>query len=201
MLHPDLDKERRHLAQFRSSMKKFTATGDNTFSVVNYSKPYTFGRLNNDIIVLLSSLGISNERMLAKQQEYFEWVAAATSDPTKAFDFLFSSGNGKLAKRVLTDGLDDAGVQREIKAVQLKELGGLQNRDDDEKFKSRMVILKSRRLFGVCDPYQVLQEGEVHIRITTGRTGQSTPVHGDVLVVRNPCLHPGNIHHFVIVFD
>ena len=49
-----------------------------------------------------------------------------------------------------------------------------------------------RRLYGVCDPHQVLKEGQVHIRVTTGRKGPSTPIHGDVLVVRNPCLYPGD---------
>lgn len=72
MLHPQLDAEGKHLAQFRKSMKKFTTTTDHTFSVVGHSRPYTFGRLNNDIIVLLSCLGVTNEKLLNKQDEYFQ---------------------------------------------------------------------------------------------------------------------------------
>jgi hypothetical protein len=53
-----------------------------------------------------------------------------------------------------------------------------------------MMIHKSRLIFGVCDPYGVLKEGQVHIRITT-ENGATTPINTDVLVVRNPCLHPG----------
>ena len=53
------------------------------------------------------------------------------------------------------------------------------------------MIHKSRLIFGVCDPYSVLKEGQVHIRITSTRKGPTTPINGDVLVVRNPCLHPG----------
>jgi hypothetical protein len=55
-----------------------------------------------------------------------------------------------------------------------------------------MLIHQSRRLFGVCDPYGVLKEGQVHIRITSSRKGGTTPINADVLVVRNPCLHPGD---------
>jgi regulator of nonsense transcripts 1 len=81
MIHPKMDAENRsrdketenlHLAEFRKSMKKFKATSDYSFSVVGYSKPYSFGRLNNDIVVLLSSLGITDEKFLEKQAAYFE---------------------------------------------------------------------------------------------------------------------------------
>ena len=190
MLHPELDKTTRKLAQFRKSMKKFNATTDNSFSAVDHSKPYTFGRLNNDVIVLLSSLGVSNERLLAKQQEYFQWIIEASEDPAKAVDFLSCLENYDLAEKVLLDGLDDPTVRQKIHRLQSSEVS--KSRDEtSKKFKSRMMIHKSRRLFGVCDPFQVLKEGEVHIRITAARKGPSTPIHGDVIIVRNPCLHPG----------
>ena len=171
-------------------MKKFNATIDNTFSVVGHSRPYSFGRLNNDIIVLLSSLGVSNERLLAKQEEYFQWISDASKDPTKAVDFLSCLDNYPLAEKVLLNGLDDPDVTKEIRRLQSTEVS--KSRDEKSgKYKSRMMIHKSRRLFGVCDPFQVLKEGEVHIRIIASRKGPSTPIHGDVIIVRNPCLHPG----------
>lgn len=192
MLHPDLDKEKRYLAAFRKSMKKFTTTTDTTFSVVNYSKPFTFGRLNNDIITLLSSLGVSNSAILAKQQEYFDWIQRASEDYLTAIDLLSCLGDFSQAEAVLLKGLDDPGVQAAIKRFQGGEIASLRNQENG-KFKSRIMIHKSRRLFGVCDPFQVLKEGQVYIRILTGRKGEATPIHGDVIVVRNPCLHPGEI--------
>lgn len=190
MLHPDLDKEKKHLVQFRKSMKKFSTTADHTFSVVNYSKPYSFGRLNNDVVVLLSSLGINNEALMKKQDYYFEWIASASEDPAKAFDFLSCDPRTyQLAEKVLLNGIQDPAITKAIRDIQVNEISRFFAEND--KFKTRMLIHKSRRLFGVCDPYQVLKEGEVHIRITTARYGPSTPIHGDVLVVRNPCLHPG----------
>ncbi|KAH7091839.1 RNA dependent RNA polymerase-domain-containing protein [Auriculariales sp. MPI-PUGE-AT-0066] len=183
MLHPDLDKAsgpNAPLAQFRKSMKKFNATigpadrPDHTFSVVAYSEPYAFGRLNNDIIVLISSLGITNETLLKKQQEYFDWLLSASkaNNLSAAVDLLSSLGEYTMAERAILDGLDSAAVQRSI---------------------ASLVSRESRLLFGVCDPYGVLREGEVYVRISNGRQPATTLTHCDVMVIRNPCLHPGDV--------
>jgi regulator of nonsense transcripts 1 len=185
----------KYLAQFRKSMKKFNTTADHTFSVVGHSKPYSFGRLNNDIIVLLSSLGVTDAALLAKQQEYFEWISAASKDPVKALDFLACLESFPLAERALLEGVESEQVKREIKRLQNMEVVGSRQAQTN-KFKSRMIVHKSRRLYGVCDPYQVLKEGQVHIRITVSRKGQTTPIHGDVIIVKNPCLHPGVLFLF-----
>jgi len=199
MLHPAMDianrnrpdKETTHLrlAEFRKSMKKFNAFGDHSFSVVGYSKPYSFGRLNNDIVVLISSLGVTDEMFLAKQQAYLDWIKSATTDPESAMDFLSSVDKYPLAERVFLDGLNEETL-REIRKLQVDEFSRHHDKET-KKFKTRMLIHRSRRLYGVCDPFGVLKEGQVHIRITAGRKGPSTPIHGDVLVIRNPCLHPG----------
>lgn len=187
MIHPEMDKEKKCLAKFRKSMKKFTTTQDHSFSVVGFSRPYSFGRLNNDVIVLLSSLGVTNEKLLAKQQEYFHWIEDASKDVNKAMDFASSLDNHKLAERVLLEGLDSEEVLRAIRGAQMSEVRQFLKND---KLRSRMMIHKSRLVYGVCDPFKVLKEGQVHIRVTS-RTGLSTLINGDVLVVRNPCLHPG----------
>jgi len=186
MIHPQIEKEH---VQFRKSMKKFAATTNNTFSVVDHSMPYSFGRLNNDIIALLSSIGVTNEKLLRKQEEYFEWIAGASQSETHAVDFLSCLGQYSLAERVLLYGLDDLTVSSAIKRLQNTEITSFRKND---KIRCRMMIHKSRLIFGVCDPYKVLKEGEVHIRITTNK-GVATPINTDVLVVRNPCLHPGKL--------
>ncbi|KIJ58833.1 hypothetical protein HYDPIDRAFT_101927 [Hydnomerulius pinastri MD-312] len=188
MVHPEMDKEKQYLAKFRKSMKKFSTTQDHSFSVVGYSKPYAFGRLNNDIIALLSSLGVTDEKLVTKQNEYFRWIEEASQDVAKAVDFASSIDNYDLAERVLLRGLDDRGVSGEIRKAQMAEVSQFLKND---KPRARMIIHKSRLIYGVCDPVKVLKEGQVHIRITS-RNGPSTPINGDVLVVRNPCLHPGD---------
>ncbi|KAI6021731.1 hypothetical protein PISMIDRAFT_613287 [Pisolithus microcarpus 441] len=188
MMHPEMDREKTCLAEFRKSMKKFSTTQDHSFSVVGYSKPYSFGRLNNDVIVLLSSLGITDEKFIAKQREYLRWIEEASTDMTKAIDFVSTLDNYKLAERVLLDGLDDEAVSRDIRKAQMSEVSQFLKND---KPRARMIIHKSRLLYGVCDPFKVLKEGQVYVRVTS-RTGASTLINGDVLVVRNPCLHPGD---------
>ncbi|OCH91052.1 RdRP-domain-containing protein [Obba rivulosa] len=187
MLYPELIEE--HLVHFRASQKKFTATQDDTFSVVDHSAPYAFARLNNDVIVLLASLGISPDTFLTKQHAYHEWIRAASDDWEVAFNFLCALGQFDHAERVLLDGLDSPRVQKVIQSCQDKELASFKK---NEKFRARMVILKSRLLFGICDPYGVLNEGEVHVRVSVPRRGASALTNVDVLVVRNPCLHPGD---------
>ncbi|KAF9237759.1 RNA dependent RNA polymerase-domain-containing protein [Melanogaster broomeanus] len=188
MIHPDMDKEKKYLAKFRKSMKKFTTTQDHSFSVVGYSRPYAFGRLNNDVIVLLSSLGVTNDKLEAKQNEYLRWIEDASKDVTKAIDFASCLDNYDLAERVLLRGLDDPRVSSDIRKAQMSEVSQFLKND---KPRARMIIHKSRLLYGVCDPFKVLKEGQVHIRITSQK-GPTTPINGDVLVVRNPCLHPGD---------
>ena len=186
MLHLDLKDEHVH---FRASQKKFTATVNNTFSVVDFSTPYAFGRLNNDVVVLLSTLGISTEKFLEKQEAYHRWLRDAPTDWMSAFDLLCATNNYPLAERVLLDGLDHKTVQTKIKAVQAAELSAFKKND---KFRTRTIVHESRLLFGVSDPYGVLREGQVHVRVSVPRKGATTLKSVDLLVVRNPCLHPGD---------
>ena len=188
MLHPELDREKKHLVQFRHSMKKFSKGTNDTFTVVEYSKPYAFGRLNNDIIVLLSSLGVTDDKLLKKQQDYHQWITEASRDVPRAVDFLSCIGQYPLAERVFLEGMDDPEVLSQVRRAQRSVVASFRKND---KPRAPIMVHKSRLLFGVCDPFGVLREGEVFIRVTVGRRGESSAIHGDVLVVRNPCLYPG----------
>ena len=187
MLEPRLAQDHVH---FRKSQRKFTATQNNTFSVVDYSCPYSFTRLNNDIVVLLSSLGISTEVFLAKQEQYHDWLRNASHDWEAAFDLLCAANKYDAAERLLLEGLDSKLVRQDIRALQSSELASIKKND---RPRVRTLVPKSRLLFGVCDPYSVLHSGEVHVRITVPRKGIVTLTNVDVIVVRNPCLYPGDI--------
>ena len=204
MLHPALDVAKQHFVEFRKSQKKFTATIDDTFSVVGHSTPYSFGRLNNEIVVLLTSLGITVETFKRKQDEYSAWIRDAATDPGKGFEFLSALGKHRIAERLFLYGfgrsitldeedtrLSGINVQKEIANAQLSEIAAFRKNNDERKERVRMLVHKSRRLYGVCDPFRILKEGEVHVRITTSRNGASTVHATDVIIVRNPCLHPG----------
>ncbi|KAF8709476.1 AAA domain, partial [Rhizoctonia solani] len=191
-IHPQLDQAAQHHVHFRDSMRKLKTGADNTFSVVDYSKPYQFARLNNDIIVLLSALGITNEMLKTKQDAYFKWIESANKDMSSAMNFLSALGKDDLAERVFMDGLDEEQVQAQIRNAQVEEVNAFQ-KPETGKDRSRIFLLQSRFLFGVCDPYGLLEEGEVHVRIMEPRKGATTLSNIDLMVVRNPCLHPGDI--------
>lgn len=191
---PPLEKPQT-LVQFRHSMRKFKvgADGDNTFSVVDdggFSKPFVYGRLNNDSVTLLSSLGITNETFLRKQNEYLEKLGSAHTKYETAFEVLSAIGKHEEAERVLLDGLDHPQVQKNIKAAISKEIAAFKKENNDKK-KIRTVVEKSRLVFGVCDPLGVLKAGEVFAKFTMTRGGARALHSTYVLVYRNPCMHPG----------
>ncbi|KAJ3194438.1 hypothetical protein HK101_002707 [Irineochytrium annulatum] len=55
-----------------------------------------------------------------------------------------------------------------------------------------LPCVKSRRLYGVADHWESLGPGECFVRITNA-DGEPVVIEGDVLVVRNPCYHAGDI--------
>lgn len=184
------------LVQFRDSMRKITGTPDLTFSVVEYSKPYSFGYLNDEVILLLHALGIPDSIFLRKQQEHLDFLSAAPQDPREAFRFLSYVNEPHMAETVLLEGLESvkAAVRSQVNA----EYGKMLNKRDEQR--CRIFIPQSRLIFGVCDPRNVLKDGECALRITMDGDGvPRTIVGAEVLVTRNPCLHPGDLQKFKAV--
>jgi hypothetical protein len=55
-------------------------------------------------------------------------------------------------------------------------------------------------LFGVCDAWGVLKEGECAVKVTMDGGGQALALTGmNLLVTRNPCLHPGDLQKLKVV--
>lgn len=190
-LHPEL--RGKILVQFRESMNKFAGCEDLSFSVVDYSKPYGFGFLNDESILLLNALGISPDVLLRKQQEHLDFIASSPYDARKAFRFLSYLNEPQLAEKVLVHGLDN--VQSTVKKFVNTEFTKLLKRDEERK--SRILIPESRLVFGICDPVGVLRDGECAICVTMeGNGALRTIVNTEVLVTRNPCLHPGDLQKF-----
>ncbi|KAF4628609.1 hypothetical protein G7Y89_g9545 [Cudoniella acicularis] len=194
MLDPPMKGET--LVKFRKSMKKFSGGNDNSFSVIEYSKPYGFGYLNDEIVLLLHSLGISEAILLQKQKDHFQYLSNAMIDPRSAFGFLTYMNNIELAEKVLMDSIES--VQPSINKLVNSEYDRMINKRDEQRCK--ILIPKSRLLFGICDAWGVLKEGECAVKITMDGDGQPRALHGmEILVSRNPCLHPGDLQKFKVV--
>lgn len=184
------------LVQFRDSMKKVSGGPDLSFCVVEYSKPYNFGFLNDEIILLLHTLGISSSVLLQKQLWHFDFLNAASQDPRIAFQFLSYINEPILAEKVLMDGLES--VKETVRKYVMGELSKMVNKRDEQRCK--IFVPESRLLFGVCDPRNILREGECALRITAVEDGVAKTIVGtEVLVTRNPCLHPGDLQKFKAV--
>ncbi|KAL7784895.1 RNA dependent RNA polymerase domain-containing protein [Trichoderma ceciliae] len=182
--------------KMRKSMKKFSGGDDLSFSVVEYSKPYVFGHLNDEVIVLLDALGISRQTLLRKQQEHFNFLAEAYQDPRAAFRILCHLNMPDLAERVIIESLD--AVRPTINKLINAEYDKMLNKRGEQK--CRILIPKSRLLFGVCDAWGVLKQGQCAVKVTMDGDGQPYALKGmKVLVTRNPCLHPGDIQKLDVV--
>ena len=176
---------------FRKSMHKFTSCSDldNTLSVLDYSTPYKFGKLNLEFVTVLSSLGISDDVFHNKQQEYFDLITKASEDPIAAFKFLSYMGDQESANSIALNGLGS--VKTALKKAQEKARANMFDKKKSERV--HIMISKSRFLFGVCDPTGKLQEDECYLRVTIEGDGIRSLVGAWVIVTRNPCLHPGDI--------
>lgn len=72
------------------------------------------------------------------------------------------------------------------------------NKRDEQR--CRILVPKSRLLFGICDAWDVLKEGECAVKVTMDGDGQPRALKGmEILVTRNPCLHPGDLQKFKVV--
>jgi hypothetical protein len=139
------------------------------------------------VVVLLHTLGISTDVLLEKQQQHLSFLSdVSRGDPRKAFQYLSYS-----------DRLDVAEKLRQ-------EFERTLNKRDERR--CRILIPKSRLLFGVCDPTSKngqpgkLREGECFLRITNDGNGLAqTIINTEVMVTRNPCLHPGDLQKFKAV--
>ncbi|KAF2261917.1 hypothetical protein CC78DRAFT_570180 [Lojkania enalia] len=60
--------------RFRESMRRFKDVADHDFSIINFSKPYASGNLNDEAVVLLHTLDISQETLLRKQTQHLQFL-------------------------------------------------------------------------------------------------------------------------------
>lgn len=166
-------------------------------------QPYAFGNLNDEVVVLLHTLGISTEVLLQKQQQHLNFLSnVAQGDARAAFQFLSYCERTDLAEKLLLEGIDS--VRSTMGGLVRQEYAKMLNKRDEQR--CRILIPKSRLLFGVCDPTSKngktgkLKQGECFVRITHDGDGvPRTIIDTEVLVTRNPCLHPGDLQKFKAV--
>ena len=160
-------------------------------------QPYVFGYLNDEIVALLHSVGISIETLLRKQAEYLRFLRdVSNGDQRAAFQFLSYQSEIALAEKLLMDGVES--VHGSLRKLVKQEYAKMLNKYEEQR--CRIMIPQSRLLFGVCDPTGKLRPGTCFVRVTLDGNGEArTLINTEVLVTRNPCLHPGDLQKFKVV--
>ena len=151
----------------------------------------------------MHTLGISQDTLLRRQQDHLEFIRNVShGDPRAAFQFLSYYSRLDLTEKLLLEGVE--AVQPTLRGLVKQEYAKMLNKRDEQR--CRILIPQSRLLFGVCDILSKnghsgkLKEDECFVRITDDGTGTPrTIINTEVLVTRNPCLHPGDLQKFKAV--
>lgn len=71
------------------------------------------------------------------------------------------------------------------------------------KVKSNIMIEKSARIIGIIDQYDILNEGELYCTVFDNMDLKPKKEHveGDVIITRNPCLHPADIRKMTCISE
>lgn len=174
----------------RKSMKKFNP-GTNPFRelwLCDHSRPYSFGHLNRQFIMLLSGLGIKDEVFIKMQKKHFERLETMLEQPDVAIKMFLWNNQPDVAGRVsrcssIEEFKADTHLQKEVSCLQSKLLEKME--------KLRLLVVESRNVFGVCDPLNVLEYGECFFRPTI--RGKPMTLSAYVTVCKNPCYLLGDI--------
>ena len=205
--------------QFRKSMKKFTIPDERmrqtctTFGVVKCSRPYTMGYLNKQITMLLADSGVKHSYLTGLQNYFHATLRELCGNEEFAAYYLRIKGEGKLVNWLHEYGLGSQRLQRELKALRAKEVKKMQrdnnavdasdeaSQTQNAKCKLRVLVPKSRVVFGACDPFNELEYGQCVFQPTLFDEVQfeEFQVAHEVMVVRNPCYHLGDIRVLKLV--
>ncbi|KAJ0538806.1 putative RNA-directed RNA polymerase [Helianthus annuus] len=186
----------------RKSMCKFES--DNTKLDILLISKYQACYLNRQIITLLSTLGVSDHVFEKMQRDAVCLLDAILVDPMKAeeaLDLMSPGENTNVIKEMLSCGYKPNAepflsmMLQVFRATKLLEL----------RTKTRIFVPKGRVMIGCLDETRTLEYGQVFVQYSSARrTGlgdeysglgsyKARIVSGDVVVAKNPCLHPGDV--------
>lgn len=201
MVDTSLPGEQLHI---RPSMTKFDAPTSNTFEIVKTSARPQRAYLNRQIIMLLSALGTPDDIFMQLQNVMIEQTDMMMTDKSVAKKILrrrsIDTHAAKLTLGMLKANqldVEEPFLYAILEATRLNILQTL-------KKKARIFVEKSYLLFGTVDETGTLRENEVFMQVSVpdefsdsfdSVEGEQTMsvMKGDVIVMRNPSLHPGDI--------
>lgn len=186
---------------FRESMRKFPSDHEDLF-VLKTSKPRVL-YLNRPMITILEQSGIKPKAFLTLQNRMLDSFIDSMLETNEAAQVLCAYSALKLPYKELAGvGIDltvEPFFRGLVRAVNKKAL-------KDLKTKARILVPPTygRTMFGVLDETGTLEYGQVFVQYSNDllrhKNGDpSTIVRGDVIVTKNPCMHPGDIRKLTAV--
>ncbi|KAL5987597.1 RNA-dependent RNA polymerase 2 [Asimina triloba] len=170
--------------------------------------------LNREIISLLSTLGIEDEKFELMQKEQIECLDKMLTDRDVALNVLEGTAGGEMRAtltKMLLQGYEP-NVEPYL-SMMLKSHREFQLHD--MRSRCRIFVQKGRVLMGCLDETGSLDYGQAYIRITLTRAElenssqkffhrvdeKTSVIVGRVVVTKNPCLHPGDIRVLQAVYE
>jgi len=180
-----------HKLVLRPSMKKFSSN-HRELEVLNFSHQAFNASINKQIIILLNSLGVPFSSFEILLEQYLDKILRIRQDSQVALELSCSNPNDSTvndeqlnpkAYAMLLAGyhINEPYLQSLLKGIQRYKLKALES-------SMRIPLKNARYLIGVVDEYGVLEPNEVYISPSHNGT-----VLKEVVVTRNPCLHPGDV--------
>ncbi|XP_052769817.1 uncharacterized protein LOC128209691 [Mya arenaria] len=182
----------------RDSMEKFRSTAHPFIGICNYSRPYTFGYLNKQFIMMLSGLGIPDFVFQQKHEVHLNNLQNMLTDTETAIDVLQWQNEFGYALLINSaGGIHNLSEERRRKVE--KVLKAIQQNENSKLDKLRILIPKSRNIFGVCDTQGILEYGQCFLRLTVN--GRPKTICGLVVVCKNPCYLTSDVRVLEAVSD
>lgn len=185
--------------QTRPSQKKFETAYQN-LEIIR-SSSYTSTKLNQQIILILSCLGVPDDVFLKKLRVLLAEVDHAMTDDKTAIKMLQASVDYNqvtidISKAVLEGFSQDPFVSSLLQLWRAWTIKGL-------KEKANLPIEDGAFVYGTVDETNTLNgEGEfpeIFLQVPDERKGSYKTVTGLCFIARNPALHPGDIRTVIAV--
>ena len=168
----------------RDSQIKFEVEkkNENFFELCDYSR-YIQSYLNRQIILLLNSLGISDDKFMKKLTDY----KSKLNDEKFVLSLVHYPEWNQILKVMNHCGINKEN-DRLLKSLIESNIDILYN---DIKKKARIYVEKSAYVIGIMDEYGILEYGEAFLHIK--RDNLDIILDQECAVAKCPCLHPGDI--------
>ncbi|KAJ4959767.1 hypothetical protein NE237_019677 [Protea cynaroides] len=195
----------------RRSMLKFHST-DRMLNITKWSVSMPC-YLNREIISLLSTLGIEDEKIELMQREQIRLLDEMLINRQAALYVLECMGGDykTVLANMLLNGYEpsvEPFLSMMLRAHREYQLSDLRS-------KCRIFVPKARVLVGCLDETGMLDYGQVYVRVTITNAERQSSDHsffqkvdqttsiivGKVVVTKNPCLHPGDIRVLQAVYE